>query len=477
MSRGDIKIAIYNQIKSLLTPEEFILSATVVGSFVTSKGLEGISDIDVVIIVDDLNAVKFNKIIEKFNQFNLKDTGLNDFNLIVNSTFGPLKFDTNNSIVFHVMIYDVKGHINHVEESPFTCISWEKNSPIVGKSLKEIYPVLNLQFSDILNSRRSLNSYVEDLKSGTISYRIYNFQNDDVLVKRENFFLDKKHQLEYSYHIVHNLLNNFQKILNSKNIDLSGSKLIDYFNNLTSSLSNALDFYHELYNWKKKSGNPPINPIDRTKSFINRFYHFVNDIEKNSNRLDVIRHHKTKLNDGTFLGSLRDPSILPLQRTENQNEYDIGYSSKLKRSIETINKFNCKKIIKSDLLNEINYGLAEGMNLKALSNNFPEIILKWERGEDPNFPEGESLLEVSRRVEEFFNNFREEKKKCIIITHLVVLRVIIYLNINISLSEIFKISIEHLNGFQLINFNRNTIIELPSELRKQIREFTGVKYD
>lgn len=471
------KNLILKKIEFLLKDLDYLKSATIVGSFINSIGLEGISDIDIVIIVDELNKKKFKEITYLFESIDPIEFSLPDYNVVVNNTFGPLKFDTNNSIVFHIMIYDVKGHINHVEESPFTCLSWEKNSPIVGKSLKEIYPVLNLQFSDILNSRRSLNSYVEDLKSGTISYRMYNFQNDDVIVKRENFFLDKKHQLEYSYHIVHNLLNNFQKILNSKNIDLSGIELIDYFNNLTSSLSNTLDFYHELYNWKKKSGNPPIDPIERTKSFINSFYHFVNDTEKNSTRLDVIRHHKTKLNDGTFLGSLRDPSILPLQRTENQNEYDIGYSSKLKRSIETINKFNCKKIIKSDLLNEINYGLAEGMNIKTLSHNFPEIILKWERGEDPNFPEGESQLDVCRRVEEFFNNFREEKKKCLIITHLVVLRVIIYLNINISLSEIFKISIEHLNGFQLINYNNNIIIELPSELRKQIREFTGVKYD
>ena len=150
MSNRDLKIVIYNYIKSILTPKDYVLSATVVGSFVTSKGLEGISDIDVVIIVDDLDSIKFNKIIDEFKEFNLSDIGLNDFSLIVNSTFGPLKFDKDRLVVFHVMIYDIKGHIDHVENSPFTCFSWEDFKPIFGKSLSEIYPTLNIQLSDLI---------------------------------------------------------------------------------------------------------------------------------------------------------------------------------------------------------------------------------------------------------------------------------------------------------------------------------------
>ena len=65
MSNRELKTVIYNYIKSILTPKDYVLSATVVGSFVTSKALEGISDIDVVIIVDDLDVIKFNNIIVK----------------------------------------------------------------------------------------------------------------------------------------------------------------------------------------------------------------------------------------------------------------------------------------------------------------------------------------------------------------------------------------------------------------------------
>ena len=39
------------------------------------------------------------------------------------------------------MIYDIKGHQNHVNESPFTCYDWERSNDFVGLHLKQIFPV------------------------------------------------------------------------------------------------------------------------------------------------------------------------------------------------------------------------------------------------------------------------------------------------------------------------------------------------
>ena len=158
------KKLITNKIVKIVKNKNYIVSSTVVGSFNSSPGLSGISDIDIVIIVDELSEKKFREIISEFEQIQCSEFQLNNYNVLVNSTFGPLKFNTKNNIVFHVMIYDINGHIKHVEESPFTCSSWEKNLPIYGLSLKEVYPVLNLQISDILSSRRGLSSYLNDIK-------------------------------------------------------------------------------------------------------------------------------------------------------------------------------------------------------------------------------------------------------------------------------------------------------------------------
>ena len=49
-------------------------------------------------------------------------------------------------------------------------------------SLKEIYPVINLQYSDILDSRRSVLSYLDDIEKGSITFRKYQFKNEKYTV-------------------------------------------------------------------------------------------------------------------------------------------------------------------------------------------------------------------------------------------------------------------------------------------------------
>ena len=75
------------------------------------------------------------------------------------------------------MIYDLKSHIYHTINSPFTCYDWERSKVYVGKSLKELSPVNNLQFRDFSEARRSTQEYLEDLSKNKISYREYEFKN------------------------------------------------------------------------------------------------------------------------------------------------------------------------------------------------------------------------------------------------------------------------------------------------------------
>lgn len=456
--------------------KKYILSTTIVGSFNNSNGLEGISDIDIVIIVNELNELKFNEIITTFKQLDPSSFNLNNYNIYVNETFGPLKFNTSKNIVFHVMIYDIDGHVLHVNKSPFTCYSWEKNQPLTGLSLREIFPVVSVQYSDFIESRRGVLSYIEDLKKGAISFRKYAFENQKPIVVKDYFTLDKELKYEYSYHITFNLLRNFYSILDQKDDKIKVNELIENYKTLDSGLKSSLDFFEELFAWKKKNGVLPENINNRTILFIQTFYEFTEKfVKKNSIRFQ--RHQKTKLNDGSFLGVKRDPSIDSKLVFHDETPYEIGYHSELKRSIETIKYYNCNKLKKSSLLNEIDYGKAEGLNIKELSEKFPEIILKWTEGKDPKFPEGENQKDVIKRTNFFLNEIYKNKKKSIVVTHLVVLRMIIFQFSNIPLNNIFKIEIDHLESFDFQFFKDYLIPNFELSFRIKLRRQLSLFHD
>lgn len=471
MSNGDLKIVIYNYIKSILTPKDYVLSATVVGSFVTSKGLEGISDIDVVIIVDDLDSIKFNGIIDEFKEFNLSDIGLNDFSLRVNSTFGPLKFDKERLIVFHVMIYDVKGHIEHVEKSPFTCFSWEDFKPIFGKSLSEIYPTLNIQLSDLIEARRGLLNYINDIRNSSLSYKEYSFDEKGYTSVSKKFSLDQKHRIEYSYHIFKNLLFNTYRIfcIDAKVFELQ--KLKSFFLSFDINFSDYLEYFTALYDWKKNNALPPIDVQKKTEEFLQFFYNFLDKINSKLHRIDIYRHEKTHLNDGTFLGIGRNPSILIINERElNEVNYNFAYHSELNRAEQTIKLFSYQKAIESKLLNEIDYGKAEGMSLKSLSENYPEIIKMWEQRGDPSFPGGESQNDVLERVRSFFKNELNLDSDILIVTHLVVIRMILKIFSNIDVWRIYRVQIQHMESLNFTHFHNFILTNFPKNQRKNLRE-------
>ena len=374
------------------------------------------------------------------------------------------------------MIYDIEGHVLHVNQSPFTCYSWEKNKPLTGLSLNEIYPVVSLQYSDFIESRRGISSYVKDLKKGAISFRKYDFENQKPIVVEDYFTLDMKLKCEFSYHITFNLLRNFYSILDQKNIEIKADVLIKKYIQLDSELEYSLLFFEELFSWKKKNGLMPKNISERTILFIETFYGFTEKfIKKESIRFQ--RHQKTKLNDGSFLGIKRDPPINSKLNFQNNISYEVGYHSELKRSIETVKYYNCKELKKRSLLNEIDYGEAEGLNIKQLSERFPDIIKNWAEGKDPKFPKGESQQDVIIRVKLFLNELKKNKKQSIIISHLVVLRMVLYHFSNIHLKNMYKIEIDHLESFDFQFFKNYIIPNFKLKFRIKLRRQLSLIYD
>ena len=64
------------------------------GSFVDKKNLDGISDIDTVVICRNLTKNFFNDC-KVIGEIDVGTLGLEGYSLRINDTFGPLKFDGN----------------------------------------------------------------------------------------------------------------------------------------------------------------------------------------------------------------------------------------------------------------------------------------------------------------------------------------------------------------------------------------------
>ena len=223
--------------------------------------------------------------------------------------------------------------------------------------------------------------------------------------------------------------------------------------------------------------NTKINIMKFTKKFINNFISFLSKY-KEYDEVIFLRHAKTNLNDGSFLGIGRNPSIINKSKiktklqTLSKKRIKILYTSELKRAYETANLISSRYYFSRDLI-EKNYGKAEGLNYDALKNLYPSIIKKWNNKKDQRFPLGENDDDLLKRVKRFKKKFlirlyRSKKKGIsIIITHNALLRCLIGDDFQIPQYMWYKINIEHVAPLNYIlmknkiipNIDRNVIFK------------------
>ena len=327
------------------------------------------------------------------------------------------------------MVYDILGHQRHVIASPFTCLDWERSKTYLGKSLKSIFPVGVLQPRDFLESRRGLKNYLEDLHQGIISIRNYNFFQGFPTEVVKKYPLDQRHIGEYTNHIIRNLLLNSFKLNLKSNLKPSDEILIKQMDKLgMRSRSKHAERFKELSLLKENRSNTfPDWVMEWILEFTEDFQAAFSKFWHQAETIYFIRHEKTFLNDGSFLGQGRDPSILDHNLTPLEFEPHITYSSPSKRCLETIKRIQPDKpVIIEDHLKEINYGDAEGLTYKDLSEKYPEIVDAWIQGKDPKFPAGENSEDVLHRLQSFITNLNPRREKVtLVVTHNVVLRCLI----------------------------------------------------
>lgn len=453
---------IQKEIVKILSKEENNLSITFVGSS-NHKNIEKISDIDIIIICKKLTKKYYEKQINKLKNLDEKFYIEKFENLYINDSFGPLKFNKNRNLVLHVMIYDMDSHKKHVIESPFTCLDWSLYESSYGPNLKDLFPIFNLQIDDFKNSRRSFNDYKFEFKNRKLSYRKYHFISEDKYKEIKKYkSINNIEFIEFMNHIIKFSIINLCKLLSNENKFFSNSEIYTFlpefkkFETLTKKLDRSVNNLEKLN----------LKEVEKEfKNFLNFYNNYFNVLEKKYklNHFYLVRHSKTKLNDGTFLGR-RNPDInrkLSSKQISNLSNIKVKkyFTSTSKRAENTIKQIT-NTYEKNSNLQEIDYGEAEGLNLNELKSKYPYIVKGWKEGKDIRFPKGENTADVEKR----FSTFLFENKNSIpfmAFTHQVVIRVALCNSINFDIANSFKFSVPYLKPIKFYIFNENLKLDIP----------------
>ena len=456
------KKKVINEISNYLGKINEVISVTFVGSFLKKKYY---SDIDIIIIVKKLDKKIFLKCNNAIKNINFKNFGISK-KILINNTFGPLKFNTDKNLVIHLMIYSYEDHIDHVTNSPFTCYDWERSKSVFGKNLKDIYPVLKLLNSDFFKKNRGINIYKKNLLEKKINYKKYIFKKDQVYLKQLNYPIHGKDVLEFCFHVILFTSINYLKYFYQKNklfkrnqILLLIKKISNYKNKKTI-LETFLDL--EKFKKNKKIFINTNDAIKQTFNFLTDFEIYLKKNSINSKKICFKRHLQTRYKKNIFLGQNIDPPIKKKKKIMKV-KFEKVFSSPSLRCIQT-SKFYSKKILINKFLNEINYGDIEGLTIKNLKITHPNIIKAWKNNKDIKFPNGESLGDVNRRVKNFLNFLIKQKKipkekKFMVVTHNVFLRCLVGSYFDIPIFEWYKIDIKYGAEFNFI-FNKRLFIDI-----------------
>lgn len=421
-------------------------SITVVGSFADGDDLSAVSDIDTIVVFDALTPSRFSQAVAAVAALSGDALGFPGRTVRVNSRLGPLKCDEPGEVVVHLMLYDRASHREHVLRSPFTCLDWERSQFWAGARLSDVYPVGALQPGDFLGARRGLANYVNDLQSGTLSIRQLTAKGDTMVEVADRVPLDRRHQGEYAYHIVRNLVVNMLKMRTGRNVRWDEEALRRDWSEHLPDLAAWLPFYDGIRGVKIARGRDfPPDTLARTREFLDGFLASFERATRRAFRLRLVRHARTALNDGTFLGR-RDPPVAESIAMEPlRDEFDTVYSSPLRRAVDTARALAPRAAIQVDQrLIEIDYGHAEGLTPDELRRRFPETAGDWDRGEDAAFPGGEGTTDVLRRARAFLGALAGSPGRALAVTHNVVLRAIAADLLGLDLRRAHRIPIAHL---------------------------------
>ncbi|HEY2760250.1 MAG TPA: histidine phosphatase family protein, partial [Pirellulales bacterium] len=402
-----------------------VLSATFTGSFLLGDELHGISDIDLVVIVDRLNATRYDEIrlaCETALKPIVQQAG---FDLQINSALGPLKFNDPKTAVLHLMLYDRAAHVEHVINSPFTCFDWQRSSVFRKQAMADVYPVFALQPHHFVSTRRGAREYLQDYRAGVMSYRELRCDANGYREERCQRPMTVRCRHEFAYHIVRFLMQNLLKLAGRHNEPTDGEELARAYAKIFPLDGDDVSRLYAELSAKKKSTDFawPIPNLDR------RLEWFVANFESQFRRMFydeatrhvVFRHAPTAMNGGSgeqrrFVGR-STPDILPvdeahlepLLRVVSAESFGQAFVSPLGRCQQTYDLLRQRVVLPEAIIDnrllEIDYGQCEAKTVELARRGFPDLFAAWRSGEDPAFPGGEGTEDVAERATAFVNDY------------------------------------------------------------------------
>ena len=170
-------------------------------------------------------------------------------------------------------------------------------------------------------------------------------------------------------------------------------------------------------------------------------------------KLILIRHGQTEMNaQNLYFGKLNPPlNDLGIEQACMAKEklsniaYDCIYSSPLERTRETAEICNYldKEIIYDSRLEEINFGIFEGLTFKEISEQYPNEVKEMEKNwKSFNYITGESLEELYQRAVSFLETL-DYTKDNLIISHWGIINCIISYFVSGTLDTYWKFKVDN----------------------------------
>lgn len=489
MSGAALKQAIRDGLWRVAGRHPFVASATLAGSFVDAPSLDGISDIDFVVVVDRLNRERFDAVVADAGAELRPVLRAAGYTLRINSTLGPLKFNEPNLAVLHLMFYSRAAHVEHVIKSPFTCLDWQRSGAFCGRSLAEVYPVFGLQPRHFFSGRRGAREYLRDLRAGAISYRELVCTEDDYTEHPRTLPMGGRDRHEFAYHVMRFLMQNLLKLLTRTNSALPPAALAGaFFQQFPEGAGEFGRLFAELTE-KKRAGDfredtPDLLP--RLESFVVAFENqFRGVFEATATRHVVFRHAATPHNagsgDGTTFQGRMDPepvdpgaaALAPLAEAVRAVAPRAAYCSPLvrsRRSLEWLGRLApLPEFDALTELTEIDYGAADGRTVAEVRHEHPDLFAAWRRGEDPRFPGGENVEDVLQRVRSFQRARWREGVPSVSCTHNVVIRCLVGQALGVPRPDWHRLRVPHLAPITFVQTSRyGTFVDLDPDTERAV---------
>lgn len=462
---SSLKDELTREIWEVVERHNWILSATITGSFLTDDTLAAISDIDLVLVVDVLNAPRFDGLQSDFTAALEPVLAARGLALKINPTLGPRKLNDDATAVLHLMLYSREGHHQHAIKSPFTCLDWQRSAASRKLSLAGVYPVFGLQPHHFVSARRGIRDYLHDFERGVVSYR--ELECSDVgceELKREEPMATRD-RYEYAYHVMRFLMQNLLKLVWRRNAAPDGELLLrEFFTVFPRSVETYGPLYTELRRMKKaRDFSEPLPQLtEKLRQFVLDFEsQFRIAFHETATRHLVFRHAPTAMNGGRddarrFVGRI-NPRIEPVAAEQLAELLEAAtdfapaaaYTSPLARCRQSLELVGANLALPAPTLDErlieIDYGACDGLEIAEARRRNPATFAAWQRGEDARFPDGENAADVLLRIQSFASEaWTPAEGNTISCTHNVVLRCLIGKCLGVPRREWHRIQVPHL---------------------------------